>query len=147
MHPHPPTHLLPLPSSPRNHNEDLEYVHDLSSTRSTSDLRLDQFPHGYCYRRRWSLQDLGCVIDIYQQETDDKGGKSIAFLLYILLTSHIPSWRRWYNVTTVFVMAIIDTLFWAAALGLTVYSLVQIPPTGIKETLTYILIALVAVVL
>jgi hypothetical protein len=81
------------------------------------------------------------------KETDDKGGKSIAFLLYILLTSHIPSWRRWYNVTTVFVMGIIDTLFWAAALGLTVYSLVQIPPTGIKETLTYILIALVAVVL
>lgn len=80
-------------------------------------------------------------------KTDDKGGKSIAFLLYILLTSHIPSWRRWYNVTTVFVMAIIDTLFWAAALGLTAYSLVQIPPTGIKETLTYILIALVAVVL
>lgn len=110
---------------------------------------------------------MGCVIDIHQQdgycsyhsrkslsfscngvkETDDKGGKSIAFLLYILLTSHIPSWRRWYNVTTVFVMAIIDTLFWAAALGLTAYSLVQIPPTGIKETLTYVLIALVAVVL
>jgi len=44
-------------------------------------------------------------------------------------------------------MAIIDTLFWAAALGLTVYSLVQIPPTGIKETLTYVLIAFVAVVL
>jgi len=44
-------------------------------------------------------------------------------------------------------MAIIDTLFWAAALGLTVYSLVQIPPIGIKETLTYVLIALVAVVL
>jgi hypothetical protein len=81
------------------------------------------------------------------KETDDKGGKSIAFLLHILLTSHIPSWRRWDNVTTVFVMAIIDTLFWAAALGLTVYSLVQIPPTGIKETLTYVLIALVAVVL
>jgi hypothetical protein len=81
------------------------------------------------------------------QAANEKGGKSIAFLLYVLLTSHIPSWRRWYNVTTVFVMAIIDTLFWAAALGLTAYSMVQIPPTGIKETLTYILIALVAVVL
>ena len=107
---------------------------------------------------------MGGVIDIHQQDgycshhsrkslffscdgTDNKGGKSIAFLLYILLTSHIPSWRRWYNVTTVFVMAIIDTLFWAAALGLTAYSLVQIPPTGIKEKLTYVLIALVAVIL
>jgi hypothetical protein len=81
------------------------------------------------------------------QMTNKQGGKSIVFILYILLTSHIPSLRRWYNVTTIFVMAIIDTLFWAAALGLTAYGLVQIPPTGIKETLTYVLIALVAVVL
>lgn len=41
-------------------------------------------------------------------------------------------------------MAIIDSLLWAAALGLTAYGIVQIPPSGIRETLTYVLIALVA---
>jgi hypothetical protein len=88
-----------------------------------------------------------CLTTSRSDKTDDKGGKSIAFLTYILSTSHISSWRRWYNVTTVFVMAIIDTLFWAGALGLTAYGLIRVPPTGLKETLTYVLIALVAVIL
>lgn len=67
--------------------------------------------------------------------------------MYILGTSHISSLRRYYNATTVFVMAIIDTLMWAAALGLTAYGMVQFPPRGTRETISYALIAIVAVTL
>lgn len=44
-------------------------------------------------------------------------------------------------------MAIIDTLMWAAALGLTAYGMVQFPPRGTRETISYALIAIVAVTL
>jgi hypothetical protein len=44
-------------------------------------------------------------------------------------------------------MAVIDTVLWAAALGMTAYGMIQIPPSGMRETLSYVLIALIAVTL
>ena len=129
-------------------------------------MRLDQPTPRRRHRSGRSVQDLGYRVELYQQDgyrghhrrksvssiiksvkLTEQGGKSIVFLIYILSTSYINSLKRFYNATTIFVMAIIDSLLWAAALGLTAYGIVQIPPTGTRETLTYILIALVAVTL
>lgn len=145
---------------------DVQPSYDLPPPRSPGRMRLDQPTPRRRHRSGRSVQDLGYRVELYQQDghcrhhrrrsfssiiksvkLTEQGGKSIVFLIYILSTSYINSLKRFYNATTIFVMAIIDSLLWAAALGLTAYGIVQIPPTGTRETLTYILIALVAVTL